>query len=581
MKLLVYILTTIVLFLVATSCKEAPSAVPDSRKSDYALYDANGGFHRFSWYNNKKAIVLWVQGNGCPIVRNGLTDFTSIAKNYSEKGFQFFMINSNTQDDRAEIASEAKEFNFTTPVLVDNTQLVADALNITITAEVIVLHPTTREIVYRGPINNRLDYEVQKDLASETYLKDALDAILDGQAIVNKKEITRGCTVTRLSTIEKDFIFNYSDHIAPILANNCVQCHREGGRAPWVMEDYQTIVGWSGMIKEVLLSKRMPPWKADPTIGDFKHDFSLADSNARKIIRWIEQGMPPGTGKDTLQTLVFPPVTWERGTPDKVILLKEQTIPASKKIAYQYQTFELDLTEDTWLRGVEIIPGNPKVLHHIVLTHENGYTSSPITSRELRPFTDNFIALGAGANQSTFFPENTGVFLKKGEKLKIQLHYTPIGKEAKDQTKIGFYYHKEKPEKWFYPLSPTNITFTIPPNTKDVKIVAQDTIQRDIYIHSLMPHMHYRGKSIKISVITPDGGSIPLVSVPDFNMDWQWLYELKEPIFAPKGSVIFVEGVFDNTVQNPMNPDASKEIRFGIQSTDEMLTGFFNYTLAD
>lgn len=581
MKLSAYISTLFVVFLAATSCKDTPTAIPDSRKSDYALYDANGGFHRFSRYNNKKAIVLWVQGNGCPIVRNALTDFHTITKDYSAKGFQFFMINSNIQDDRSEILSEAKEFNFTTPVLVDSAQLLADALDINSTAEAIVLHPTTRKILYRGPINNRLDYEVQKNSASETYLKDALNAILKGKSVASKKEITRGCTVTRLSTIEKNSTFNYSDHIAPILANTCVQCHRDGGRAPWAMEDYQTVVGWSGMIKEVLLSKRMPPWKADPTIGDFKHNFSLEDSNARKIVRWIDQGMKPGTGKDTLQSLVFLAVDWEQGTPDEIIVLQEEVVPASKKIPYQYQTFDLDLAEDTWLRGVEIIPGNPKLLHHVVLIHEDGYTSSPITERKLRRYTDNFIALGAGANQSTFFPENTGVFLKKGERLKIQLHYTPIGKEAIDQTKIGFYYHKTKPKKWFYPLSPTNTTFTIPPHTGAVKIVAKDTISQDIYIHSLMPHMHYRGKSIKISVIKPTGEIISLVSVPDFNMDWQWLYELKEPMFAPKGSVIFVEGIFDNTVQNPLNPDASKEIRFGIQSTDEMLTGFFNYTLAN
>lgn len=581
MKLSVYILITLLLFLIVISCKDAPSPIPDSRKSDYALYDANGGFHRFSRYNNKKGIVLWVQGNGCPIVRNGLRDFNTVVENYSAKGFQFFMINSNTQDDRTEIASEAKEFNFTTPVLVDNAQLVAEALNITITAEAIVLHPTTREILYRGPINNRLDYEVQRDIASETYLEDALDAIIEGKPVVNRKEVTRGCTVTRLSTIEKDFTFNYSDHISPILATNCVQCHREGGRAPWVMEDYQTIVGWSAMIKEVLLSKRMPPWKADPTIGDFKHDFSLADSSSRKIIRWIDQGMKLGTGKDTLQSLVFPPADWEQGTPDKIIVLEEETIPASQKIPYQYQTFDLDLTEDTWLRGVEIVPGNPKLLHHIVLINNSDYTKSPITNRKLIKYTDTFIALGAGANQSTFFPENSGIFLKKGTKLKIQLHYTPIGKVATDQTKIGFYYHNEKPEKWFYPLSPTNLSFTIPANTGNIKIEARDTINRAIYIHNLMPHMHYRGKSIKMSVIKPNGVIIPLVSIPDFNMDWQWLYELQEPIFAPKGSVILVEGIFDNTVQNPMNPDASKEIRFGIQSTDEMLTGFFNYTIAE
>lgn len=581
MKFSAYIITLLVVFLAATSCKDTPTAIPDSRKSDYALYDAQGGFHRFSTYNNKKAIVLWVQGNGCPIVRNALTDFHKIVEDYSAKGFQFFMINSNMQDDRSEILSEANEFNFSIPVLVDTAQLVADALDINTTAEAIVLHPTTRRILYRGPINNRLDYETQKNSASETYLKDALNTILEGKSVASKKEITRGCTVTRLSSIEKITTFNYSDHIAPILANTCVKCHREGGLAPWVMEDYQTVVGWSGMIKEVLLSKRMPPWKADPTIGEFKHDFSLADSNARKIIRWIDQGMKPGNGKDTLRSLKFPPKDWERGTPDKIIVLKEEKIPASKKIPYKYQTFELDLNEDVWLRGIQIVPGNPKVLHHVVLMNEEGETTSPITKRKLRKSSDSFIALGAGPNQVTFFPENAGVFLKKGGKLKIQLHYNPIGKKAQDQTTLGFYFHTSKPEKVFYPLAPSNVTFTIPPHTANIKLSIQDTIQRDIFIHSFLPHMHYRGTSIKMHIIEPNGTKVTLVSVPDFSMDWQWHYVLKEPIFAPKGSLIVVEGIYDNTVQNPLNPDASKELKFGIQSTDEMLIGFFNYTLAN
>ncbi|MDX1461839.1 MAG: hypothetical protein R3359_02190, partial [Marinirhabdus sp.] len=424
-------------------------------------------------------------------------------------------------------------------------------------------------------------YETQKEEATSTYLRDALDAILDKKQVLSYQEVTRGCTVTRLSKINKNKALTYSDDIGPILANNCVQCHREGGRAPWSMDDYQTVTGWSAMIKEVLLSKRMPPWKANPHVGNFQDDFSLADSSARKIVQWIDAGMPLGTGRDTLQQLNFPKQTWQRGTPDQIVTLKEQKIPATRLIPYQYQTFDLELTEDKWLRGVEIVPGNPQLLHHIVLLNRDTNKKSPITERELKSWTDNFIALGAGANQATLFPENTGVYLKKGSKLTVQLHYTPIGVAATDITKIGFYYHENAPEKQFYPLATTNVDFTIPANTKDVHLIATDTIQRDINIHYMVPHMHYRGKEINMSVIRPSGDTIPLVKVPDFSIDWQWLYKLKEPIYAPKGSVIFVEGIFDNSVDNPLNPDASKDVHFGIQSYDEMLTGFFSYTLAD
>ena len=581
MKATYYILFLLLLVIGQTGCKQQPKPIPDSRKNDYALYDSEGNLHRFSRYNNTEAIVLWVQGNGCPIVRNALTDFHAIVSEYSDQGFQFFMVNSNIQDDRDEINAESEAFNYQVPVLVDNAQLLADALDIQITAEAIALHPTTREILFRGPINNRVGYENQKEIASETYLRDALDEIMGGKSVSRQQEVTRGCTVTRRSKIDPLTALNYTDDIAPILAENCVQCHREGGRAPWAMSDYQTITGWSGMIKEVLLSKRMPPWKADPTIGDFQDDFSLADSNARKLIHWIDNGMAPGSGSDTLQHLSFSKKKWQRGTPDKIITLEKETIPASKLVPYRYQTFDLALEEDAWLKGVEIAPGNPQLVHHIVLLNRDAYKKSPITDRELRMWSDNYIALGAGASQSTFFPDSTGVFLEKGTKLTVQLHYTPIGKEATDQTQLGFYFHEKKPEKWFYPLATTNVTFNIPPNSSNVKVVARDTIKEPIHIHYVMPHMHYRGKSIKMSVIMPQGESIPLVSVPDFSIDWQWLYKFKEPIYAPKGAVILVEGVYDNSVQNPLNPDASKEITFGIQSYDEMLIGFFNYTLAE
>lgn len=581
MKLLNKIQVLLLVFLLATSCKEAPTRIADSRQNDYALYEAKGGFHRFSTYNNKKAIVLWVQGNGCPIVRNGLNDFHKIVETYSPKGFQFFMINSNMQDDRTEIAEEANKFNFKVPVLVDNAQLLADALDITITAEAIVLHPTTREILYRGPVNDRLDYEVQKDAPTATYLKDALEQVLKGKEITSMADITRGCTVTRRSKLPNKANLTFTKDIAPILAESCVGCHRDNGIAPWAMEDYQTIAGWSGMIKEVLLSKRMPPWKADPSINEFKNSLALPDSNAHKIISWINAGMPLGIGKDTLQTLTFDDSKWQQGTPDKIIQLKKETIPADKNIAYRFQTFDLALTKDSWLKGVEIKPGNPKALHHIVLTNKAANKQSPITDRPQAPWTDNYIALGGGAAQVTFFPEGTGVFLKKGTQLTVQLHYTPTGKEDSDQTQLGFYYHEVPQKTQFYALSPSNKTFTIPPNTGDVKIQASDTISKAIYIHYVVPHMHYRGKAIKMTVVTPDGIKKPIVSVPDFSFNWQWLYQLKEPMYAPKGSVILVEGVYDNTVQNPLNPDASQELHFGIQSTDEMLIGFFNYTLAE
>lgn len=560
------------------SCNK-PRPIADSRSNDYALYDHNGDFHRLSFYNDHEAIVLWVQGNGCPIVRNALTDFHEVVGTYSEKGIAFFMLNCNMQDDREKIAKESKEFGFEVPVLVDSAQLLADELDINITAEAIVLHPTTREILYRGPINDRLDYEVQKESAFESYLNDALDAILRGKSPESDQEVARGCKVTRRSELEKNDTLTYTRDIAPILAQNCVQCHHDGGIAPWSMTDYNTVAGWSAMMKEVLLSKRMPPWKADPEVGEFTNSFALSDSNARKIVSWINAGVPAGSGNDPLRSLPAFDRQWQGGKPDMVVELKEETIPASKLIPYRYQELPLNIAEDKWLRGVEIQPGNPKIVHHVVLTNTETNKQSPITNRKARPWTDNYIALGGGADQATFFPENTGVFIPKGTKLTMQLHYTATGKIETDRTRIGLYFHDSIPANEFYALSPSNVDFVIPPFGKNVKLSVADEITRDIKIHYVVPHMHYRGKSIKMKAILPDGTEKLMVSVPDYSFNWQWLYKLKEPLAVPKGSKIVVEGVYDNTYQNPLNPDPTQELSYGIQSTDEMLIGFLNYTI--
>jgi peroxiredoxin len=184
--------------IICLSCQENHKdfQVEDSNMNDYALYDEKGNFHRFSYYNNSKALVLFVQGNGCPMVRNALNDFNKIMEEYKESGFTFFMINSNLQDSRTKIEKEAKDFNFKIPVLCDSSQIVADALDITITAQIIILHPTTRQILFSGPINDRVGYESQKNNISNNYLRDALDAINNNIDIKKNTVATKGCKVT-------------------------------------------------------------------------------------------------------------------------------------------------------------------------------------------------------------------------------------------------------------------------------------------------------------------------------------------------------------------------------------------------
>ncbi len=569
------------LYLLLVNCTNSPKPIADSRQNDYALYDENGGFHRFSTYNNNKAIVLFVQGNGCPIVRNALTDFHAIVNDFSEKGFTFFMVNSNIQDSKETVKKEATEFNFKVPVLLDKYQLIAEELDITITAEVIILHPTTRQILYRGPINNRLDYESQKIKPTQTYLRDALLAILKKKKPTREQEVTRGCKVTRLSVLEKEKKLTYTKDIAPILVQNCVQCHRDDGIAPWSMKDYQTITGWSAMIKEVLLSRRMPPTKLDPTIGEFSNVNILPDSNRRKIIKWINNGLEPGIGKDILVNIPQKDtIEWQGGIPDKIITIKEETIPASELIPYRIQNLPLDLDKDVWLKGIEIKPDNKKVVHHVVVTNLSKSKENPILKRNSRKWLDDLLGVsGDGQNDVTFYPNNSGKLLKKEDKIIVQLHYTPSGKVEKDKTRIGLYFHDSIPQKEHHVVTPFDTKINIVPHAKNHKEIVYDSITKNITLYSIFPHMHYRGKSIRTFVNYPNGKKKLLLSVPDYNFNWQQNYILKEPLDIPAGSKLIVEGTFDNSYQNPINPDPNVEVSFGRQSYDEMLCAFFSYTI--
>jgi hypothetical protein len=575
------LLFLLAVLLVAFGCESPPRPVADSRLNDYALYDQFGELHRFSSYNDSKGIVLFVQGNGCPIVRNYLEDYRELVQEYGPRGFQFFFLNANIQDDRKGVLKEAEAYDFPVPVLMDQYQLLADRLDVGITAEVFVLHPTTREIMYRGPLNDRLDYEVQRNASMNNYLEDALLTISQGRQVDMPDASVKGCKVTRRSQFEEKGELTYTDDIIPILEKHCVQCHHPNGIGPWAMTDYQTIVGWSDMMEQVLISRRMPPWKADPAIGEFHNSFEMPEDTRRKLLRWIREGMNPGEGEDQLAKTKWPLVQWKGGKPDTIIELKPEILPATGRIPYRFQRFVLDNNADRWLRAIEILPGNPQSLHHLLVTNVSTQAPSDIISRKSQIWGNNMLGVSSLYGDFIPYPENTGISISKGDSLEVQIHYTTTGKPETDVSQIGFYFHPEVPEKELKGFAPMNRKLNLPPYQKYIPVEVTDTIRSGIMVHYLTPHMHYRGKSIKIIAQLPGMPDSTLISVPDFHFSWQQQYKLKEPVYLPPGTAIKVKGHFDNSYQNPLNPDPSQEVKFGLFAENEMFIGIVNYTLVD
>ena len=295
---------------------------PGERVENFALLDHRGAFHELRYHRDARAVVLMVQGNGCPISRNAWPRFRELRDEYARRGVRFLMINSNLQDDRAAVAREAAEFGIDVPVLMDETQLIGESLGLVRTGEVLVVKPGDWTLAYRGALDDRLGYEVQKRAASRHYLKDALDDLLADRPVRTAGAEAVGCLINfphRPEGRREAAEISYSETVAPILIERCVSCHRPGGIGPWAMTEHRRVQGFAPMIREVVRTRRMPPWHADPAHGKFRNDRSLSAAEARALVHWAESGAPRGEGPDPLAELEHAYPEWALGEPDLVI----------------------------------------------------------------------------------------------------------------------------------------------------------------------------------------------------------------------------------------------------------------------
>ena len=550
-----------------------------ARVDNFVLRDQLGESHELYYHSDKKAVVIMVQGNGCPIARAAWPTYREIGAEYRDRGIQFFMLNSNLQDNRASILAEAREFGFDMPILDDESQLVGEALGVVRTSEVFVIDTDGWNLVYRGPIDDRLTYERQRAEANETYLTDALDAVLAGQPVEVAQRDAVGCLVNFPHQENHTAAASYSETIAPLLIDNCVVCHRAGGIAPWAMSEYVMVQGFAPMIREVLRTNRMPPWHADPHVGSFIGDKSLSPEEMATIVHWVEAGAPRGDGPDPLASLAPPTSEWPLGEPDLVLTLPAFNVPATGVVNYQHPTVANPLTEPVWVRAVAIAPGDRTVVHHVLA----GYTESAGTGQRGRRslleanLFENYLSGYAPGMETNEFPAGTGVLIEPGGRFVLQVHYTPTGRATTDATRIGLYFHDEPPNLILRHNVAMNPQIRIEPNAARHEETAYLPFDRDAILYSLFPHAHYRGRSSKFELMYPDGRVELLLSVPKYDFNWQRDYVLAEPVEIPAGSKIVHTTIYDNSAQNPGNPDPTRSVPWGQQSWDEMLYGAIRF----
>ncbi len=554
----------------------APPTTAPLSVDDFGLHDQRGDFHSLYYHDDAPAIVLYVQGNGCPIVRNGVATLDALRAEYEPRGVIFLMLNANSQDDRSSVAEETAAYGIDYPVLIDETLLVARSLGIDRTGEVLVVLPGSWEVAYRGPIDDRLDYEAQKGAAAETYLADALASAVQGSPPRVASLPARGCLISL--TADED-VPTYAGEVARILEERCVTCHVEGGIGPFAIENYDDARGWAAMTREVVRTRRMPPWHADPHIGTFGNDISLTNDEVSAIVRWVEGGAPRGEGVDILAAAAHVAPAWELGEPDYVVDIGSQDIPATGIIDYRYLELESPVDRDVWVRAVQVLPGNYAATHHVLVSLDYPEGVSPPWEAETRWLDGVFAAYapGAGADE---FPNGAGRVLPAGSKLIVQLHYTATGRPEVDASRLGIYLSEDVPDTEYLMTGPANGEIELPAGDGAYEASAEKVFDVETTLHGMFPHMHFRGKSFTYEAHYPNGDVETLLSTPNYNFNWQRAYLLAEPKVLPAGTKIVCNAVFDNSALNKFNPDPTIIVRWGDQSFDEMLIGYMSVTQA-
>jgi hypothetical protein len=556
--------------LASQSVNAAPApgpVIPVPAKADnFMLIDQTGFGHDLLNYREAPAIVIVAQANGDAVSRKAAKALQSLQSMFGQ--VQFFMLNSSLKDTRETIAQEARAQGITLPILDDNLQLVGESLGVTQTGEAFLIDPISMKIVYHGAISA----DFARDKSDNYFLLNALVAQTSHRPIDIASVPTKGTPVSFPARDNKATFANisYTKTIAPILQERCVECHQEGGIGPFAMSSYDVVKGFSPMMREAIRTDRMPPWHSDDQIGAFQHNKSLTADETKTLVHWIEAGSPRGAGPDPLVEAKAVAPDWPLGKPDLVIDIPAYTLKASGIIDYQYPFVANVVPDGKWLKASTIKGGQRQGVHHVLT---GVVTNPPADGKVTTAQWGASIGGYAVGSESTRMPTNVGTYIPPGAGVGFQMHYTPFGKEAVDQSKVGLYFYKdsEKPNLVMRQSVVIDTTIDIPAKAARHSEIAYLKFPKDALLYSVFPHAHYRGIYTDIYLQTPDGKQKELMATPHYDFNWQREYEFNKPVAVPAGSKLVAHYLYDNSAGNPANPDPSTNVLWGEQSHEEML----------
>ena len=400
----------------------------------------------------------------------------------------------------------------------------------------------------------------------------------------------------------------FAKDVAPVFYRTCVSCHRPGEMGPMSLVTYQDARPWARSIRDRVIARSMPPWFADPHYGKFSNDPTLSQKDIDTIVAWVAGGAPQGNLGQMPRLPDTMVAGWQIGTPDVVFEMPEEfQIPPTGTISYKTYNVKTTFKDDLWIVAAEVRPEDRAHVHHAVVTVIEPGGNKPVGAVEVTPLaqetqkdshltpeelekrlktergrsasTEHRLAGYAVGEGPRMIPAGYAKRVPAGSTLSFSMHYTTNGTPGKDRTKIGLVLATRPPTAEMYMGLINNGLFEIPPGDPNTKVESEGVLQQDIHVWAIHPHMHVRGKDMTYTAMLPDGRQETLLRVPKYRFDWQLDYYLAEPKALPKGTRIRVTAHYDNSPANKDNPDPTATVHYGDQTWDEMMAGYFTYTI--
>ena len=547
--------------------------------ANISLIDLNGTNRDLYSICNRRGCVIVMSSSTCPVSKRYLPVLKKLEDALTPLGISMLIVNPFPSESEGDIRAQFEGLNFASPYVRDLTKSVSLQLRPRTTSEVFLLD-AAKTIVYRGAIDDQYGIGYSRDAATHHYLMDAVKALIEGKAPVVVATTAPGCELDSAEEASSQLGTQVTYHrdVSRILQQYCVRCHRAGGIAPFSLEDFESVIDRAAAIRRVVQDGQMPPWfaaKTDPsTPSQWANDCSLPGRERAELLHWLSaKDRPLGDPSDAPLKREYPAL-WSIGEPDLVIpLSRAYEVKAEGTMPYVRDVVETQLTEARWVSAYEIIPSARDVVHHVIVDVYEKNASI----KDRGEGRGGYWAAYVPGNTACVYPHGFARRIPAGAKVSFQIHYTPSGKATQERLRLGLVFAKEKPEYELRTIGLANTAISIPPGASEHAETFSKAVPFDLPITGFLAHMHLRGKSFRYEVRYPNGTNETLLDIPKYDFNWQLRYECKEPKIIPRGSTMTVTAVYDNSQANRANPDPKKWVKWGSQTSDEMMIGYLEY----